>query len=261
MITVKYLGTCSGTEPAPNMHHTSLIIDVNGVNYWFEAGENCGFYAHTSGINVMDTKALFISHTHIDHTGGLANLLHVMKKLVIKKGLNLISNNTLKVFIPKKEILDCAVCLLNNGNTPITQYNLEYNGISDGVLFEDENVKVTALHNQHLREDGANGWHSFSFLIEAEGKKIVFSGDVKKPYELDELIGDGCDYLIHETGHHKLQDVIDYASTKNVKSLCFTHHGREIFFDRENSQKLVDENVKKLGMPIKIAHDLMIEKI
>lgn len=261
MIKVKYLGTCSGTQPMVGMHHTSFIVEVNGVNYWFEAGENCGYYAYTSGINVMNTKALFISHTHIDHTGGLANLLHVMKKLVVKEGLKLISDNTLKVFITKKEILDCALYLLNNGKLDMEQFNVEYNGIGDGVIFGDENVKVTALHNQHLGEDGTKGWHSYSFLIEAEGKKIVFSGDVKRPYELDELIGDGCDYLIHETGHHKVKDVIDYASTKNVKSLCFTHHGREIINDREGCQKHVDERVKELGMQIKIAHDLMIEEI
>ena len=60
-------------------------------------------------------------------------------------------------------------------------FALEENPVQDGLLYADENVRVSALHNTHLKEDGSNGWHAYSFLIEAQGKKIVFSGDVGKP--------------------------------------------------------------------------------
>ncbi len=43
--------------------------------------------------------------------------------------------------------------------------------MQEGKLFADENVCVTALHNRHLGEDGTEGFHSYSFLIEAEGKR------------------------------------------------------------------------------------------
>ena len=75
MTKIRFLGTCSGTEPMPGMHHCSLIIEVDGVNYWFDGGENCAHAAHTGGVNVMNTRALFVSHPHLDHTGGIANLL------------------------------------------------------------------------------------------------------------------------------------------------------------------------------------------
>ena len=98
---IYFLGTCSGTEPMPDMHHCSLVFEINGVYYWFDAGENCAHYAYTTGIEVMNTKALFISHTHIDHTGGLANLFHCIRKLIVRENKSLI-NQTLNVFIPKK---------------------------------------------------------------------------------------------------------------------------------------------------------------
>ena len=259
MAKIKFLGTCSGTEPMKNMHHTSFILEVNGVNYWFDAGENCAHYAYTTGVDVMNTKALFISHTHIDHTGGLANLFHCIRKLIVRENRSLI-NDKLKVFIPKKEILDCAITLTTNGRS--SEFDIvEYNGVQDGVLFEDENVKITALHNRHLGEDGSQGWHSYSYLIEVEGKKIVFSGDVKNSLELEELIGTHCDLLLHETGHHKVEKVLNYVVSKPVKKMRLIHHGREILNEYEKCDNLCKEYQNKYGVDIKIAHDLMVEEI
>ena len=259
MVKVRFLGTCSGTEPIKNMHHNSFILEVNGVNYWFDAGENCAHYAFTSGVDVMNTKALFISHTHIDHTGGLANLLHAIRKLIVRENKSLI-NEKLKIFIPNKIILDSAITLVTNGR-PNDFDIVEHNSVQDGVVFEDENVKITAFHNRHLGEDGSSGWHSFSYLIEVENKKIVFSGDVKTSLELDALIGDGCDLLLHETGHHKVEKVLDYTVSKNVKKMRFIHHGREVINEPTKCEELCKEYSNKYGVDIKIAHDLNVEEI
>ncbi len=264
MITFRHLGTCSGTEPEKNLHHNSFVMQVNGVNYWFDAGENCAHYAHLSGIDVMNTRALFVSHTHIDHIGGMANLFHTMFKMIVSYKKSFIDDK-LKVFIPSEDILECVKKLAFNSRSiwiPEHAYNfVEYNPMQDGLLFEDENVKITIVHNGHLYEDGSEGWHSFSYLIEAEGKKIVFSGDVKSSNELDSLIGDGCDLLLHETGHHKVKDVIAYAVEKNVKSLRFVHHGREIIEHTEECKALLEEASKKYGIPMEIAFDLDVRTL
>ena len=254
MITIRHLGTCSGTEPTKNLHHLSFILQVNGVNYWFDAGENCAHYAYLSGIDVMQTRALFISHPHIDHVGGMANIFHTINKLRGRYRRQLI-DKSLKVFIPYKDVLD-AVKLLVSRNRGVMDDIYEYNPMHDGVIFEDENVKVTAIHNYHLRESGQNGWHSYSFLIEAEGKRIVFSGDVGCPYELNALLEKECDLLMHETGHHKVKDVIDYAVSKNVKHLRFIHHGREIIDHTQECLDLVKKSSEKYGIPMEIAFDL-----
>ena len=78
------LGSCSGTEPIPNRHHTSITLEHAGKLYWFEAGENCSYSAHLLGIDLATTEAIFISHTHMDHLGGLPNLLWTMRKLSLR---------------------------------------------------------------------------------------------------------------------------------------------------------------------------------
>ena len=257
MLKLNYLGTCSGTEPMPDMHHCSWVLETEKGNYWFDAGENCAHRAYTSGIDVQATRALFVSHPHMDHIGGLANLFSCMRKLISRYKKPLINGNTLEIFFPDQKILD-AVKTVVGGNL---QFTLSEHDLRDGLLYEDEKVKVSSLHNCHLREDGSNGWHSYSFLIESEGKRIVFSGDVLKPEELDGLIGSGCDLLIMETGHHSVTDVCEYAISRKVKALRFNHHGREILEGREAAQALIDKYAKEHNISIKLCFDGMTEAL
>ena len=68
-------GSCSGTEPMEGRHHTSVAFEINDRFYWFDAGENCSYTAHLMGVDLLKISDIFISHTHMDHIGGLANLL------------------------------------------------------------------------------------------------------------------------------------------------------------------------------------------
>ena len=77
---VHIFGTCSGTEPVPNRHHTAFAIEWQGELYWFDAGETCSYTACMMGLDLQKIKALFISHPHLDHTGGLENLLGNINK-------------------------------------------------------------------------------------------------------------------------------------------------------------------------------------
>ena len=124
--------------------------------------------------------------------------------------------------------------------------------VYDGLVFEDERIRVTAHHTRHLGEDGSNGWHSFSYLIETEGKRILFSGDVKTPAELDPQIGGGVDLVIMETGHHKVMSVLDFLKDRPIRKLVFNHHGREILADRGAA----NEKIKESGLPAEILSDM-----
>lgn len=262
MAKIHFLGTCSGTEPMPGMHHCSLVLETAGQYYWFDAGEGCAFTAHTSGMNVLNTRAIFVSHPHIDHIGGLANLFQCMKKLISRGCGQMIHDNQVDVYFPDMPTLQAIKLVADSGNPNAPKhFELLEHAISDGVLFQDEHVTVTALHNRHMNEDGSRGWHSYSFLMEAEGKKIVFSGDVASPDELDPLVSGGTDMLIMETGHHKVVDVCEYAASRGVNCLRFNHHGREIINDRAGCEAYVADFAAGKEISIIICRDGMIEEI
>lgn len=255
MLKINFLGTCAGTEPIPTCHHSSWVLEVNGVNYWFDAGENCAHRAVSMGIDVMKTVALFVSHPHIDHIGGMANLLFAMDKMVSRYGQSMVKDNALQIFFPELPLLEAVKAVAMGGAGRSLRFETKEYPVADGLLYEDENVRVTALHNTHLGEDGSHGWHAYSFLIEADGKKIVFSGDVGKPEELDPLMGDGCDMLLMETGHHKVNDVLAYAVSRKAKHLRFIHNGREILEDRPAMERLAYQTTAEHPICVRITKD------
>ena len=257
MVKVHFFGTRSGTEPMEGMHHTSIGVETNGVYYFFDAGENCADSSHNSGVDLLRIKAVFISHTHMDHVGGLGGLFWNIRKLTRMSERRPIDKK-INLFIPRMETWDGFMTVLKNTEEDFEcDFEIIPALVKDGIVYEDENIKVTAFHNHHLQNDEGDGWISYSYRIETEGKTIVFSGDIRDMYDLDDVIGDGCDLLMVETGHHKVMTVGEYAATRNIGKLILTHHGREIINERQSAQEKVDA----FGIPAAIAYDLMVEKV
>ena len=256
MAKIHFFGTCSGTEPIEGRHHVSFALEVNGVYYWFDAGENCSRNAHLSGIDLLKVKTVFISHTHMDHVGGLGNLLWNIRKLTTISDRRPIDKK-IDIFIPNMNTWHgIHEVLINTECNFRCDFDIEAHRTNDGVVYEDKNIKVSAFHNHHLQEEEGDGWLSYSYQIEAEGKRLVFSGDVRDMHDLEEIIGDGCDYLLVETGHHKVCDVGSFVNTKNIGKVLFVHNGREIINDTAGAT----ERMKSFNCPAVICVDGMTEE-
>ena len=129
--------------------------------------------------------------------------------------------------------------------------------IKDGLVFDNGDIRVTALHNEHVGIPSDGDWRSYSFAIEVAGKRIVYSGDIARLSELDPLVDSGCDMLICESGHQKVAQILEYALSKGVKRLRFIHHGREIINDRSAAEALA----KEYPYSAVITYDGMTEEI
>lgn len=254
MAKILFFGTCAGTEPIKGMHHCSLALEANGIYYWFDAGENCSRTATELGVDLLKVKTIMISHTHIDHVGGLVNLLWCMRKLIYVRKDS--TNRELTVFIPNMKCFEGIMTILESGYGKGFFQNLavKVQRPFDGLIYQDENIKVSAVHNHHIREVGEDGPLSYSYAIEVEGKKVIFSGDVGSLSDLEGCVDGGCDILICETGHHKVKDVCEMADKKGVKTLLFSHNGREII----NHRQEVEERLLQCRCKAMICYDKMI---
>lgn len=127
------------------------------------------------------------------------------------------------------------------------------NHMQDGKIYSQDGFDVTVLHNYHMDREEGEPWKSFSFLIEAEEKRIVYSGDIATMEDIDVLI-DKCDLLLMETGHHKVEDVCNYIkyNGKKVGKLGFIHHGRAIL---RNPGLELEKAIRILGNNVFITED------
>lgn len=236
---IYFLGTCAGTEPMPGRKHASVALETNNRIYWFDAGEGCSYTAHLLGLDLLKVEHIFISHPHMDHVGGLGNLLWNIRKISSMQkeqpeyGRNL-------VHIPSMETWEGVMMILKNTEGGFkTAYPVSAEPVTAGVLLDDGNIKITAFPNTHLDRLQLPVCMSYTYLIECEGKKLIYSGDLGKYEDLDPVIADGCDGLIIETGHFGISDAHAYWSTKNIGRLFFTHNGREILNAPEASRQKV----------------------
>ena len=65
----------------PGRHHTAWMLEAGGRLYQFDAGECCAWTAHLMKLDILALRALFISHPHSDHNGGLPMLLWNRNKI------------------------------------------------------------------------------------------------------------------------------------------------------------------------------------
>ncbi len=235
---IYFFGTCSGTQPKPGRHHVAFAIELpNGV-YWFDAGENCSYTAHLMGVDLLRVRAVFISHCHMDHVGGLGNLLwNIRKQTYVRKCQPLAEN--IVVNIPVRETFDGVMMILRNseGNFK-TAYETTAHIVDDSFYYASDvdDIIVNAVHNHHLPHNDGEPWKSFSYIIKSEGKRIVFSGDTALT-DLPTMLTEETDLFLMETGHHTVSGVCDCIAEHKlpVRRLYFIHHGNKVMDDIEQA--------------------------
>ncbi|MGI6746594.1 MAG: ribonuclease Z [Firmicutes bacterium ADurb.Bin300] len=238
-------GTCAGTEPMKGRHHLGFAFELENGLYWFDAGETSSYTACLMGVDLLRIRSIFISHTHMDHVGGLGLLMWNIRKLGnVRKRLP--DSKNIDLFIPNLSTWEGFMQILKNTEGDfLCDFSFQPHQVLDGVIYKSkfDDFTVKAYHNNHIAKKEKEPWRSFSYEINAQGKRIIFSGDTKLEDVL-QLLDGKVDYFLMETGHHNSGDVARFLTKekKEVKNLFFIHNGRNILQDPQAALLDAEEN-------------------
>lgn len=99
------------------------------------------------------------------------------------------------------------------------------------TCFEFHDLKLHPAPTTHLatlnRRSITNRFKAYSLRIEHPDFRIVFSGDLGSPNDLQEQLSENVDLLITEVAHFPPAELFRFLSTKSIKKVLLTHLPQE----------------------------------
>lgn len=219
------LGTSHGSHTMTR-NNSATLIETDGVAYLVDCGEPVAGSLRRAGKNFGDLRALFVTHLHADHVGGLAQLTNMLKHGRGKE-------QTVTYCLPSEGVDRIRAFLqalyIDPELRPVT---LELRGVDEGPCYEDERLSVTALPSGHLEGLGKayaergmpNRGQAFSYVMELENKRIAFSGDQPRDFRyLGCVVSEPLDLLVMEMTHIRPEEVLPWLADRPVAKLLLTH--------------------------------------
>ena len=222
-IYVTIFGSSAGFPTKTRPNTTAIGVWRGTTLYLFDVGEGVAGQFARREISPDALRAIFISHMHADHTGGLPVL---MQWLQLNK---------------RKPSLD--ICMPPEGIEPFRNvlsmhyllpewlgFDLELLAVEEGPGWEGDGVSVEAIPNRHmegfaerLREMGdSRPTASFSYAVEVDGKRILFTADLAHAWEVPERLK-GSELAIVELAHYTPEELGEALSGLPLPRLVVTH--------------------------------------
>ncbi len=278
---ITFLGT-GGPRPDPTRQGPATLVEAAGLRLLFDAGRGVSTQLVRSGIDVVDLDAVFITHHHFDHIGGLGDLLMAMwnngrtEPLPIHGPPGTVEIvDALFSHVYARDITFRIVeewALSRKLESPASM--VEVRDIIAGDVTLQRGVRVMVGEVEHgatALDLSADEWSAIGFRVTADGHSVAISGDAVSGRDLGLLAADAdvlvmCAYLSEEEIASPYEEflttnvlagvpqAVAIADEARVGTLVLTHV-------REKSDEAVAEMVARAGgsFPGTVipAHDLL----
>ncbi len=203
---------------SPDRVSAGLMIEIAGEPLIFDLGAGVLHRLSCSLEDISKIEHIFISHLHIDHVSDIVALIQSLWLSGYEKTLNVYAPSLLLKMVGS---LGQIFSYLQG------KVKLKYHQVEPGFQVKTRNWTVLAFPVDH------GDIEAYGFHIEAEGKRVVYSGDTA-PCKTVLKAAKGADLLIHECSfpdrmkeeastHTTPEDLGRLAAEADVKALVLTH--------------------------------------
>ena len=210
---IVFLGTSHG-NPEANRFCSSAAVYVGNKVYLIDAGAPILPLLLSRGTRPQDVAGIFITHAHDDHYFGLIEYTRVVNHS------GEYADVSTPVLVPRKRLFSEMLNFRYNFKLWHGKGRTKYKKYRAGVIFDDGTVKVTAIPVKHI-------YRSYAFIFEAEGKRILFSGDLRRgmPDYPSILFNERFDLLVLEAAHTYIDtpEVLDKINRSKIDRLIINH--------------------------------------
>jgi len=240
------MGTSHG-DPTAIRFSSSNTLEVAGNIYVIEAGVPANaLYVRKHTHDFSKVRAIFITHMHDDHIGGLPSFIKSLIKYPAE-------GQHTHIFLPEdvEQPLRAWLAAMHLQNF---DHLVTFHSVRAGEIYNDGTVKVTAFGTHHIHIEGDP--ITFSYLFEAEGKKMIYTGDLDRDFSdfPMEAVGEGVDWCVCECTHYDVDVAVERLRKAPIKTLLFTHIW-DSWSLPEGERKLLDKYADSYGGRCLVAHD------
>lgn len=243
---IHMLGTGHG-DPTPERFNTAALLETGSRFYLLDAGAPAAVLIRKN-LPMSRLRAVFITHMHEDHFDGLAGILKFQLKYAPENG-------TTEVWLPEKRAGKLFRTLLSAAHLPIDAMpgKLLWKTIRPGFFFDDGFLRMEAIPTRHMHIPEGH-FPSYAFLICAEGRKVLYTGDLAKDFSDFPLArASEADSCICELTHIRLDSALPVFGSLPLKKLIFSHVGND--WHGAEAEKHFAEKTKVLPYETVLAHD------
>jgi len=251
------LGTKNGPFPVPGRAQSSNLLTVNNAQYVIDTGDGVTRRLARLQNNFRTIDNIFITHPHSDHISGLGALMMAIYDSNRRNAVNIYGPPGTAASV--KGLVDFltvnAEIRISDG-THSGQANqlFKAHDAGVGVIFQDANVKVTAVENSHFHfppgTPGYGKYKSYSYRFDTADRAVVFTGDTGPSNAVADL-AKGADLLVSEVTN----PVEDYKAqlikagrwqqmTPDEQAGTLRHHFEEHLLPEEVGKLATRANVK-----------------